>query len=68
MKFLPRTENQRECTMSMPSLPVSHGAEWTGGDPDGEGRVVSLPTGMSNYYFGTEAECSYIYFFFAIWG
>ena len=57
--------------MSMPSLPVSHGGEWTGGDPDGEGRVVSLPTtlptGMSNYYFGTEAECSYI-FFFAIWG
>ena len=53
--------------MSMPSLPVSHGGEWTGGDLDGEGRVVSLPTGMSNYYFGTEAECSYI-FFFAIWG
>ena len=49
--------------MSMPSLPVYHGGEWTGGDPDGEGRVVSLPTGMSNYYFGTEAECSYIFFF-----
>ena len=35
-----RTENQRQYTVSMPSLPVSHRGEWTGGDLDGEGRVV----------------------------
>ena len=30
--------------MSMPSLPVSHGEEWTGGEPEGGGDGSQSPS------------------------
>ena len=34
----------------MHSLPVSHGGEWTGGEPEGEGMVVSLLRTLRSHY------------------